>query len=274
MTLGLYVARGRMLHVFGDASPLNTDFSMTPSSSVVRSAVILKANRLYGDTLRQLTCRLFPLARVDLTSSIADASFLLTHRAVDLLLIGTQTLPDGDTLDFVSERLRQRPALRVLVIAGHCENRVLAGLRSLPIHGIFDAATEEPGEFMVALRAVAQGIPYWSSTILERLRTAQAAPNSAFRVLTPSEQRVLSVIGDGSDDVEAAQQLGLSPGTITSVRRNLHRKLGVQHRGELVRIAAQNGFVRFTCHGVERPGFNMLSAACQPRATRRLALAV
>lgn len=247
---------------------------MTPSSIPVRSAVILKANRLYGDTLRQLTLRLFPFARVELTSSIAEASAVLDRESADLLLVGTQALPDGDTLDFISERLARRPAPRVLVTAGHCENRVLAGLRSLSVHGVFDAATEEPREFLVALRSVAQGTPYWSATILERLRNFQAAPNSAFRVLTMTEQLVLSVIGDGSDDVVAARQLGLSPGTITSTRRNLHRKLGVQHRGELMRIAAQHGFVRFTCRGVERPGFNMLSAACHSRPTRRLALAV
>jgi hypothetical protein len=53
------------------------------------------------------------------------------------------------------------------------------------------------------------------------------------------------------------------------VRRGLHRKLGVQHRGELVRVAAQKGFVRFTPDGVERPGFALLTAAYHPRYHKR-----
>ena len=70
---------------------------------------------------------------------------------------------------------------------------------------------------------------------------------------------------------DAASKLGLSPATIGTVRRNLHRKLGIQHRGELVRIAAQNGFVRFTPAGIVRPGFALLVAACQRRTQLRLA---
>ena len=80
---------------------------------------------------------------------------------------------------------------------------------------------------------------------------------------------MLSVIGDGCDDLAAAGQLGLSPATISTVRRALHRKLGVQHRGELVRMAAQKGYVRFTPAGVERPGFGLLAAAYQPRHRAR-----
>ena len=61
--------------------------------------------------------------------------------------------------------------------------------------------------------------------------------------------------------------LGLSPSTVSTVRRELHRKLGVQHRGDLVRAAAQSGFVHFTPTGVVRPGFALLSASYHPRKT-------
>jgi hypothetical protein len=77
------------------------------------------------------------------------------------------------------------------------------------------------------------------------------------------------MIGDGSDDTTAAQKLKVSPATIGTVRRHLHRKLCVQHRGDLVRAAVQHGFVRFTPVGVVRPGFAILSAAYQARKPRR-----
>jgi DNA-binding NarL/FixJ family response regulator len=121
------------------------------------------------------------------------------------------------------------------------------------------------------MRSVAAGSRYWSPAVARRMRQVAAAPSALFRILTAFEQLVLSVIGDGCDDVEAARRLGLSPSTISTVRRGLHRKLGVQHRGELVRVAAQQGFVRFTPDGVERPGFALLSAAYHPRGPKRRA---
>lgn len=244
-----------------------------PPRTELHAALILDPNRLFADTLRQLMLRLFPLARIELAPSLHEASVALDDQPVDFLLIGAQTVPDGDLLDFLSARRRQYPAPRILVVAAQCDNRTLAGLRALAVPGVFDSGSENAGHLLNAIRAVANGAPYWSPSLIERVRQFQSSPNSVFRVLTAGEQLVLSIIGDGSDDVEAARHLGLRASTVASVRRNLHRKLGVQHRGELVRIAAQNGFVRFTFNGVERPGFGMLTAACQSRVIRRPAVA-
>jgi DNA-binding CsgD family transcriptional regulator len=112
------------------------------------------------------------------------------------------------------------------------------------------------------------GTPYWSHGILEQLRRHATGARSICQLLTPTEQLVFAVIGDGSDDDIAATRLGLRPSTIGSIRRELHRKLNVQHRGELMRAAIQHGFVRITPEGVVRPGFGTLSHACRPRRTR------
>jgi DNA-binding NarL/FixJ family response regulator len=122
---------------------------------------------------------------------------------------------------------------------------------------------------MTALRAIADGKRYWSQTIVDHIHRVGSGSNALFRLLTAFEHLVLSVIGDGCDNTVAAAELQLSPATVSTVRRELHRKLGVQHRGELVRVAAQHGFVRFTSTGVVRPGFAMMREAYQARRTKR-----
>ncbi len=146
---------------------------------------------------------------------------------------------------------------------------MLAALRTLEIKGVFDAANEPPETLMTALRAVAQGSRYWSQTLVDFLQEMSSTSTGLFRLLTAFEQVVLSIIGDGCDDNVAARKLGISPSTVSTVRRELHRKLGVQHRGELVRAAAQHGFVRFTPGGVIRPGFALLCAGYHARKPRR-----
>ncbi|HVS50796.1 MAG TPA: hypothetical protein VHD62_00475 [Opitutaceae bacterium] len=145
------------------------------------------------------------------------------------------------------------------MVAPDCDDHAIAVLRSLPIKGIFDSGTQGVEELEVALRDLAAGKWYWSPRILERILRRHVGSNSIFRRLTAFEQIVLTVLGGGIDDTTAAAVLDVSSETIGSVRRDLHRKLGVQHRGELIRVAAQNGFVRFTPGGIVRPGFAVLS---------------
>jgi DNA-binding NarL/FixJ family response regulator len=189
---------------------------------------------------------------------------------VDILISGVQVL-DGDLLAPLAEwtRAPQR-ARRVLVVTGRQERRVLAALADLPIDGIFDPSREEPETFATALRAVMEGRRYWSPDILEIVGGPRHYIPSKDSPLTATEQLVLAVIGDGCDNAAAAQRLDMKESTIRTIREELHRKLHVQHKGELVRIAAELGFVCFGAHGVIRPGFSQLLAARQWRRARRL----
>lgn len=236
----------------------------------VRTILIVKTDRLYAEALRQLALEVFPAANIRLAWSIGSAQAALAAEPVELLVTGIGASLDGDALDFLSLCMGQNScAQRVLVVTTHRESHLLAALRALPIHGVFDSAVEQPEQFLTAIQTVAQGNHYWSRSILDRIKMNSAGGSSLSRLLTISEQLILSVIGDGSDNVAAASELGLSPATVSSVRRDLHRKLGVQHRGELMRIAAQSGFVQFTPFGVVRPGFAMLTAEYNARKSKR-----
>ncbi len=237
---------------------------MSPSKNI--SVLILKADQLYAETLRRLTLAVLPHASIRVAANIASASLTLTEGAADLLLTGVGSSLGGDVFELLAN-VSGSPALirRVLVVTSHREHRQLAVLRRLSIQGVFDSVSETPEQFKAALRHVMDGQLYWSQSFLDLLRHYALEPNSPSHLLSNSEQLVLSVIGDGSDDNEASAKLGITPATVSTVRRNLHRKLGLRHRGELVRLAAQTGYVRFTPAGVVRPGFALLAAACSRR---------
>jgi DNA-binding NarL/FixJ family response regulator len=232
--------------------------------------LILKADRIYAAILRQYAERALSPAHVTIAGTVATASGILRRDTIDLFVTGLGDTPEGDALDLIAA-CKRKPfrARKVLVVTMRRDFRARAVLYSLPIDGILDSAVDPPSALQHALEAVAGGSRYWSPAVNRWMRHMATAPTALLHMLTPFEQLVLSVIGDGCDDDEAAERTGLRPATISTVRRDLHRKLGVQHRGELVRVAAQKGFVRFTPDGVERPGFALLSAAYQPRESRR-----
>ena len=229
------------------------------SGAHVGDVVILRSDRLYAELLRELTLRVFPRARIIITGTIEAAQGALATESADLFITGVGASVEGDVLDLLLHRAHQKshPVPAIVATAG-CEYRVLRALRTLSVEGVFDSATESTDAFLIALQTVAEGSRYWSQSILDQMQHEGSPSNALFRLLTSFEQIVLSVIGDGCDDAVAAQALGVSPATVSTVRRELHRKLHVQHRGELVRAAAQNGFVRFTASGVVRPGFDLL----------------
>ena len=237
---------------------------------VVRCALILEPDKIYADALRRLSLSVLTKATVRIAASVDEAQRALATFPADLLITGVGPSLAGDGLDFIAGCTEVPSRLdRVLVVTTHREHRQLMVLRQLPVQGVFDSASESCDQFVAALRLVAAGGVYWSRTFLDLLHRPAGETHSLFILLTAAEQLVLAIVGDGSDDAAAARELGLSPATISTVRRNLHRKLGVQHRGELVRIAAQTGFVRFTPAGVIRPGFGLLEAACRRRHRSR-----
>jgi DNA-binding NarL/FixJ family response regulator len=241
-----------------------------PPTPKIRCVLILKADRLYAEALRQYTLHVFPAARVLVAWSVESAKTLLATEPVDFFVTGVGATLESDVLDLLAQQTgNARRVERVLVVTVRREYRVLAALRGLAIDGVFDSASERPGEFVNALRAIATGGRYWSQTVLDHMHRIGSSSTALFRLLTVFEQVVLSVIGDGCDNTVAARTLKLSPATVSTVRRELHRKLGVQHRGELVRLAAQHGFVRFTASGVIRPGFGIMCAAYQARRAKR-----
>ena len=234
-----------------------------------RAVLILNSDILYAEALHQLTHTALPRAEICLASNVSQASRLLVHRSFDLLITGLDSSLSGDVLDLLTQNADSgQHFAHVLVTTTHRELRNVTVLRRLSVHGVFDSTTETSEQFLSVLRIVAAGGAYWSQSFLE----LEVKSHSLSRILTAAEQVMLSVVGDGSDDESAARELGLSPATVSTVRRSLHRKLGVQHRGELIRIAAQNGFVRFTPTGVVRPGFALLVDAwhrrCQKLAVR------
>ena len=122
-------------------------------------------------------------------------------------------------------------------------------LRTARFDGFIDASSEGLEAMMMALRQVADGQGYISPTVRHNLVDRLEATALGQR-LTRAEIRVLSVIGDGSDNDEGAQRLGLTPSTVQTHRRNVMRKLGVSTSAKLVREAVRLGVVRITPRGV------------------------
>lgn len=175
-----------------------------------------------------------------MAGTISAAEEWLKVAQVDLLL--SHAPPDLSALSWlVRITVEPKTTRKILIVTNRREPGLLESLRKLPIGGIFDTATDGRDDLLTALRDIYNGTTYWSKSVTESILQECLSPRAPLRRLTPTERKVFSAIADGKDDKTAGAALGLRPNTVASVRREIHRKLNVRHRGELMRLGMQYG---------------------------------
>lgn len=221
----------------------------------MRRLVVAKWGRIYAEALKLICQHAFPQAEVVACSSGRAALAALRAQRADLFLL-TLTFADVDGIDLLETIMHENLARRVLICCRRRDEHSLHRLRNARFDGILDTLTENIDTLLEALQTVACGRAYVSPafrhTVIDRL-----VPSELWQQLTLAEIRVLKVIGDGSDDLEAAAALELSAATVQTHRRNIMRKFGVKSSAKLVREAIRLGIVRITDHGhIIRPGWS------------------
>jgi DNA-binding NarL/FixJ family response regulator len=233
---------------------------MLPKSAKPR-IVILKGDRLYGDLISRQIKELWKKAQVQVFQRGMDALDAIQGCMPDLFITGVY-VEDMDGLEHLEPFAES--ALPILVVTSRKDARTLSLLRAVRYDGIFDALAEGMANLRIAVGEVMDRGLYVSPSMVPLLKMPK---NITIDALTPKEQMVLSVIGDGSDDQRAGERLGLSPYTVNTHRKAIMGKLGLHHKGQVMFYALQHGYVRITTAGVYQPGFQRrLRIAAESRA--------
>lgn len=208
----------------------------------VKHVMIAEPNRIYAESLSRICAEVFPAAQTRVRCRAREALDALDQQPADVLLQGL-LFEDMDGVDFLNLANATGLARHTLVISARWEEHMLVSLRSARFHGAVDTASESIEAVQQALRAIVQDECYISTALRPYLIDELPGENRV-RELTQAELRVLQVIGNGSDNQEAAEELGLSVATVQTHRRNIMRKLRVSTSAKLVREAVRLGVVR------------------------------
>ncbi|MFV0253361.1 MAG: response regulator [Beutenbergiaceae bacterium] len=138
-----------------------------------------------------------------------------------VLLVDLQ-LPDGTGLDVI-EAARQIPDCRAVVLTSFEDPDALRSAREAGARA-FLLKTVRGEEIVDAVRAVADG-----RNLIGRA-SVPSAGHDPMAKLTPSERRVLELIGDGMANREIATELGVAEKTVKNHVTGMLAKLGLQRR--------------------------------------------
>lgn len=164
-----------------------------------------------------------------------DFMFALQAPA-DVLLLEPD-MPGRSWLELIPEVHRAQPALKVLIVTMHRDRQLLDKAMQLGASGFIP---KEDGfeDLVEAIREVFSGRLYTSRSVPPR--TNQVGPGArhpGMHRLTPREQEIMELIGQGLLNREIAERIGLSPHTVNAHRKNIRRRMGITTKAGLMQIA-------------------------------------
>ena len=170
-----------------------------------------------------------------------EALAALRQSAADVVLLDV-TMPGGSFTDTLHRLRDEHPTVKVLVLSVHPEDQwAVRALRG----GASGYLTKDhsPEQLLDAVRRVYRGGRYVSPTLAERLaaQLGTGFDGAPHELLSDREFEVLRSLGTGLSVKEIAQQMGLSPKTVSTYRTRLMEKMGLTNTADLVRYATTHG---------------------------------
>jgi two-component system response regulator NreC len=174
------------------------------------------------------------------------------------LVIMDITMPGMDGMETTRRLKAQNPECLVLALTVHEDKQYFMEMLSAGASGYItkQAAADD---LVAAIRAVAAGNVYLQPALarwllddyqrLARQEQMQARPAAnhepvvGLDALSQREREVLELVGQGWNNQQIGERLGLSPKTIARHRERIMHKLNMHSRTELVKFAIRTGLI-------------------------------
>ena len=176
-------------------------------------------------------------------ATVAELTTLLRSTQADVIVLDIG-MPGPGIVDTLRQVKAIQPNARALVLTAYPESDYAMRVLKAGAAGYLtkDRSLEQLVE---AIRRVYRGGMYVSPSLAEMLagRVARPEPESAHEALSDREFQVLRALAEGESLKAIAVRLDVSPKTVTTYRRRLLDKLGLESNAELVRYALEHGLL-------------------------------
>jgi len=176
-------------------------------------------------------------------SSYAELREALRHQPCDVLLLDL-SMPGRGGLEVMQTLKETDETVRVLVVSMYPEDQYAIRCLRAGAFGYVNKAGD-PAELVAAVRTVAQGRKYLTPEVAQMLAESVAKPvaESPHSTLSERELQTLLKIASGRRLSDIAEELMLSPKTVSVYRTRVMEKLGLSNNAELTVYAIRNGLV-------------------------------
>jgi DNA-binding NarL/FixJ family response regulator len=212
--------------------------------------VIVEDHSMFRELVRKVCGRTDGCAIVGEADAGELAVQLILEQAPDLVILDL-SLPDIDGFEVIKRTSPHLPETKFLALSSYTDEFTLYRVDRVGLSGFVDKNTSSFEALRKALASLQSGLPYFSPTFMAA-RTARMVDARSFtRLLSTTEQELLTLIGLGLSDEEIAQRLGIAASTAQTHRRNIAHKLQLSGTPKLIAYAHAHGL---TALRVRHPG--------------------
>ncbi len=176
-------------------------------------------------------------------SDYGELRTLMRDKSCDVLVLDIN-LPGRSGLDGLHGLKEEGSTLRVLVVSMYPEDQYAMRALKAGASGYLNKGSEA-AQIVAAVRTVSQGkkyvTPEMAQMLVENLNSP--AQEDAHQKLSDRELQTLVMIASGKRLSDIAEQLLLSPKTVSVYRARVLEKLGLTNNSELTVYAIRNGLV-------------------------------
>ena len=148
-------------------------------------------------------------------------------------------MPKMDGVEATKELLRKAPSVKTILLTTYGTSDGIAHALGAGARGAV-LKNADNSELAKAIRIVAQGGDYISPDIRQQLAADPPVPD-----LTSRQSEILESMVRGLTDRDIAQQLGLSPESVSEHVGAIRQKIGAANRTEAVAIAMRKYLLKF-----------------------------
>ncbi len=177
------------------------------------------------------------------SGSYSEVRELLRNVACDVLILDLN-LPGRGGLEVLATLRESGSTVRVLIVSMFAEDQYAIRCLRAGAHGYLNKAGD-PAELIAAVRTIAQGRKYVTAAVSDMLVNNLSEPTSEtlHSTLSERELQTLLKIASGKKLSEIAEELMLSPKTVSVYRARLLEKLKLSNNAELTVYAIRNELV-------------------------------
>ena len=167
----------------------------------------------------------------------------LRHASCDVMVLDLN-LPGRGGLEVMASLRESAPLIKVLIVSMFPEDQYAIRCLRAGAQGYL-CKTGDPAELVTAVRTLAQGRKYVTPEVAQMLVESLSDPTqeALHATLSERELQTLTKIASGKRLSDIAQELMLSPKTVSVYRARVLEKLRLSNNAELTVYAIRNGLV-------------------------------
>lgn len=169
-------------------------------------------------------------------STLQKVQACLDENNIEMLIIDA-AFPDGNSLEIIPEIKSKNPEIKILIFSGLEESEYALRFLNAGANGFLSKASEED-EIKNALMKVSEEGSYISSVTQGLMLNSLQKINqqSLLDKLTKRELEVVKMYVDGMGNLEIAYELGLKQNSVSTMKKRVFEKLGVDSLLELAAL--------------------------------------